>query len=176
MITYRTLQAEELNRALFRAFIRHQVVKDCWRRVGNQWVIKPAPFIDDWNEDDYKFLVSCLQNTLAAGGFVYAAFSQGLLKGFVSVESEPFGENREYLDLSSLHVSEDFRRQGIGAVLFRQAKKWAKSHGAKKLYLSSHSAVESQAFYRAMGCTEAQFYHSEHVKKEPFDCQLECIL
>ncbi|MCI8896985.1 MAG: hypothetical protein HFI61_04170, partial [Lachnospiraceae bacterium] len=34
-------------------------------------------------------------------------------------------------------------------------------------------AVETQAFYRAMGCVEAQEYNKEHVEKEPYDCQLE---
>ena len=45
-----------------------------------------------------------------------------------------------------------------------------------KLYISAHSAVESQAFYKALGCVEAQVYNKEHVEKEPYDCQMECIL
>ena len=80
------------------------------------------------------------------------------------------------MDLSSIHVSEDMRGRGIGRELFRIAKNWAKQHGAKKLYISAHSAVESQAFYRAMGCVEAQEYNPEHVAKEPCDCQLECTV
>ncbi len=42
------------------------------------------------------------------------------------------------------------------------------------LYISAHSAVETQAFYKKMGCTEAQQYRQEHVEQEPYDCQLEC--
>lgn len=49
-------------------------------------------------------------------------------------------------------------------------------NGAKKLYISAYSAVESQSFYKAMGCMEAQVYNMEHVEKEPYDCQLECKL
>lgn len=33
-----------------------------------------------------------------------------------------------------------------------------------------------QAFYRALGCVEAQVYNKEHVEKEPYDCQMECVL
>ena len=66
------------------------------------------------------------------------------------------------------------RGKGIGKELFVRAKAWAKEQGAKKLYISAHSAVESQAFYRAMGCVEAKEYNPEHVAKEPCDCQLEC--
>lgn len=176
MITYRELTESELNRELFRNFIRHQVVTRCWRREAGNWVIRDAPFIDDWTEAEYAQLVLCLRNTVHTGGLVYGAFCDNTLKGFVSVESELFGGENRYLDLSSIHVSEDFRHQGMGAVLFQEAKRWAKEHGAKKLYISAHSAMESQAFYRKMGCIEAAQYQMDHVEREPWDRQLECIL
>lgn len=176
MIEYRNVQAGELNRELFGGFIRRQVVTKCWRREKNEWCIKDDPFIDDWSEEDYKTLISCLRNTIAAGGFVYAAFDNTVLKGFVSVEPDLFGGSQCYLDLSSIHISEDMRNKGIGTVLFLAAKEWAMDHGAKKLYISAHSAVESQAFYRKMGCVEAAVYHQKHVEREPYDCQLECPL
>lgn len=176
MPEYRSLCADEIERELFRDFIRRQVVVKCWRREGERWVIKEDPFVDDWSEEDYGKLISCLKNTVRTGGFVYAAFCGGALKGFVSVEAGLFGGEQGYLDLSSIHVSEDMRGRGIGKTLFLAAKEWAGKQGAKKLYISAHSAVESQAFYRAMGCVEAQVYHSGHVEEEPYDCQLECSL
>ncbi len=175
-IAYRNLRKEEITRELFRQFIRRQVVGKCWRRVNGEWVIKDDPFVDDWSEADYEELVACLKNTLAAGGFVYAAFCDGALKGFVSVEAAPFGGEQGYLDLSSIHVSWDMRGRGVGRALFAAAKEWARDHGGRKLYISAHSAVESQAFYKAMGCVEAQVYHPGHVEAEPCDCQLECAL
>lgn len=176
MIEYRKLQENEINRELFSQFIRHQTVVKCWRRQRSEWVIKDDPFTDDWSEEDYKILIQCLKNTVRTGGFVYAAFYDGVLKGFVSVESGVFDEEQKYLDLSSIHVSEDMRHSGIGKTLFLAAKEWAKKHGAEKLYISAHSAVESQAFYRKMGCVEAEVYNQAHVEAEPYDCQLECRL
>lgn len=176
MAQYRILQEEEIDRDLFREFIRRQNVTKCWRKEEGAWVIRDAPFVDDWTEADYQILVSCLKNTAVTGGFVYGAFCGGVLKGFVSVESELFGTEREYMDLSSIHISQDVRGQGIGKRLFLAAKDWAREKGAGKLYISAHSAVESQAFYRAMGCVEALEYQQAHVEKEPFDCQLECRL
>ncbi len=175
-IAYRNLRKEEITRELFRQFIRRQAVGKCWRRVNGEWVIKEDPFVDDWSEADYEELVACLKNTLAAGGFVYAAFCDRALKGFVSVEAAPFGGEQGYLDLSSIHVSWDMRGRGVGRALFAAAKEWARDHGGRKLYISAHSAVESQAFYKAMGCVEAQVYHPGHVEAEPCDCQLECAL
>ncbi len=176
MIHYRTINEAEICRELFKGFIRRQIVTKCRRRENNTWVIKDAPFVDDWSEEDYKTLVFCLKNTVSTGGLVYGAFSDGVLKGFVSVESELFGNEHKYLDLSCIHVSEDLRNRGIGANLFLEAKKWAKENGAERLYISAHSAVETQAFYKKMGCVDAVYIKQEHVEKEPFDCQLEIKL
>lgn len=176
MMEYRELNESEINVELFLGFTRRQVVNDCWRRVNGEWVIRPDPFIDDWSEEDYALLVKCLRHTVSSGGLVYAAFSNGALKGFVSVESELFGGENRYLDLTSIHVSEEMRGRGIGRALFNKAREWAEAHGAKKLYISAHSAVESQAFYKTMGCAEAAEYSPKHVEAEPFDCQLECVL
>lgn len=176
VVQYRTLRPDELCRDLFAGFIRHQVVTKCWRREGGKWVIRDDPFIDDWSEADYRLLITCLQNTLDTGGVVYGAFLDGALKGFASVEPDFLGSEGQYLDLSSIHVSEDVRGSGIGQTLFLMAKKWAREKGAKKLYISAHSAVESQAFYRRMGCVEALEYNRRHTDAEPFDCQLECAL
>ena len=176
MVQYRNLLDREINRDMFRQFIRRQVVGNCYRWEKDHWEIREDPFIDDWSEEDYRTLVSCLKNTLSTGGFVYAAFADGSLKAFASVEAEPFGGEQGYFDLSCIHVSEDMRGQGIGKVLFCAAKEWARVRGAKKLYISAHSAVETQAFYRAMGCVEAQEYNPKHVEAEPYDCQMECSL
>jgi len=176
MVQYRELNIDEITLDLFNSFQRKQIVTDCWRKENGKWTIKSAPFIDDWNADDYKELVRCLRNTILTGGFVYGAFINNELKGFTSVEGMLMGSSLQYADLSSIHVSQDTRGQGIGRNLFSAAKAFAVRINAKKLYISSHSAVESQAFYRAMGCTEAEEYILEHVEKEPYDCQLECIL
>ncbi len=176
MIQYRVLKENKIDRELFRDFTRHQTVTKCWRRENGKWLIKDAPFTDDWSEEDYQFLVQCLKDTARTGGFVYAAFREGKLKGFAAVLPEIFGGEHRYLDLAAIHVSEDMRKQGIGTRLFLAAKEWARKKGARKLYISAHSAVESQAFYRQMGCVEAELYNQSHVEKEPFDCQLEARL
>ena len=175
-INFRALGAQDLTRRLFDNFVRTQPVTLCWRKIDGVWTIEEDPFIDDWTEAEYRVLVDCLQNTVKTGGFVLGAFIDDKLKGFVSVEPTLFGSRKQYMDLSSIHVSQDVRAQGIGRQLFERAKAFAKARGAEKLYISAHSAVESQAFYRAMGCKEAQEYNQSHVDKEPFDCQLECLL
>ena len=127
MIVYRSLKEEEICRELFAGFIRRQVVTKCWRREKGEWVIRDAPFIDDWTKEEYRILVKCLKNTASTGGFVFAAFCDGTLKGFASVEPALFGGEQGYLDLSCIHVSEDARGKGIGKALFLAAEDWALS-------------------------------------------------
>lgn len=173
---YRELKYEEITRNLFDKFQRRQEVTKCWRKENGEWVIKDDPFIDNWSEEDYMVLIKCLKNTIATKGIVYGAFLDNHLKGFASVEYGFIDDSNVYFDLSSIHVSEDMRGHRIGKELFLLAAKWAKDSGAKKLYISAHSAVESQSFYKAMGCKEALLYNQKHVETEPFDCQLEYSL
>lgn len=175
-VIYRSIGPEEVNRALFRSFERRQVVDWCWRREGGQWVVRQDPFVDQWSESDYAFLVTCLRQTLSEGGVVFGAFWEGKLKGFASVEQNPLGSRGQYRDLTCLHVSQELRGNGLGRRLFDLAADWARQQGGEKLYISGHSAVETQAFYRAMGCREAEEYSQKHVSQEPFDCQLEYVL
>lgn len=176
MIQYRNLGVQEMNRDLFRQFIRRQVVGECYRWKEDHWEIRQDPFIDDWSEEDYGVLIRCLKNTVSEGGFVQGAFCNGVLKGFASVEAGFLDEGHRYLDLSSLHVSADARRTGIGKRLFFEAALWAGENGAEKLYISAHSAVESQAFYRSLGCVDAVWRCEKHVQQEPYDCQLEYVI
>ena len=175
-VTIRPLGETEIERELFRPFIRRQEVNLCLRRDGYRWVVRPDPFIDDWNEEEYAGLVQCLRHTIRTGGRVWGAFTGGALKGFASVENGIFGGDNRYMDLSCIHVSQDMRHAGIGRRLFDRAKAFARERGAGKLYISAHSAVESQAFYAAMGCVDAREINREHAEREPFDRQLECAL
>ena len=104
MVQYRVLYVDEICQELFKDFIRRQIVTKCWRKENGVWAIKDSPFIDDWTEKDYQILISCLKNTILSNGFVYAAFYNGVLKGFVSVEAGLSGGKQKYLDLSSIHV------------------------------------------------------------------------
>lgn len=173
---FRPLTKEELVPELFRCFDRFQIVEKCWRKVEGQWVVKDVVFTERWGEEDYRFLCRCLQNTVATGGQVWGAFLEGRLKGFASVEGPLIGSQKQYADLTSIHVSADARGHGLGRQLFQRAEETGRRLGAKALYISAHSSVESQAFYKAMGCVEATEYIPAHVEQEPCDCQLECRL
>lgn len=177
MMEYRELLLTELTLELFRCFERYQKVERCWRKEAGNWVLKDIAFVEQWGEADYAYLVKCLQNTLKTGGSVTGAFDEaGKLVGFASVESRRFGCRKQYCQLSSLHVSCESRGRGIGSRLLACASAAGRRLGVEKLYISAHSSEETQAFYHAKGCVEAEEYEPALHAAEPCDCQLELAI
>ncbi len=163
------------NPALFADFHRYQVVRAVWRKENDQWVVHSAPrIIENWGEKQHEFVCRCLNITLSEGGAVYGAFAGEKLKGVVAVNAEPFGSQGQYREIPFLHISQEYRGQGIGRRLFEMAKAFAKEIGAQKLYISSQASIETQAFYRKMGCRDASEPSAEHIRQNPDERQLEC--
>lgn len=173
MLIFREIAANELDVGIFDDFIRHQVVTRCWRKIDGEWVIQDVDFVDDWDAAETADRADMLRDAAERGRFVFGAFEGDRLKGFTMVSPDPLGSRGQYRDLVQLHVSEDMRGRGIGRTLFGCAADAARRFGGEKLYISANSSVESQAFYRAMGCVEAEEYDARHAAEEPFDCQME---
>lgn len=172
----RPIGKEELCPGLFHDFDRFQPVEQAWRRVGGEWAIQDVYYTDRWDDGKVSRLCEELARLLDKGGQAWGAFVDGKLQGFCTVEAERFGQEEQYADLTHCHVSYGSRGQGLGRMLFQKAAETGRALGARKLYISAHSAVGPMAFYKAMGCVEAEEYDACHVEKEPCDCQLEYIL
>lgn len=168
------LSEPQITRELFRHFNRRQEVTKCWQKQQGKWVLNDVCYVDDWNESQYRFLVECLKNTVDTNGIVLGAFAEGKMVGFASVENKLFGSGQQYAQLSCIHVSCECRGLGLGKKLFQYASYGAKKLGAEKLYISSHPAQETQAFYHKMGCVEAKEYESELAEED--ELQLECVV
>ncbi len=175
-IIYRALTLDDLSPALLRDFRRHQVVTKCLRRIDGQWKALDIPFVDDWDESNRARKLREIEACIRGGDLALGALIGGELKGLSLVLRQPLGSRGQYRVLDSFHVSEEYRRHGIGRQLFLRSADWAKAMGGEKLYISAHSAVESQAFYRAMGCVDTVEPDPAHVAEEPCDCQLEYVL
>ncbi len=173
---YRNLTIADMKEGLLRDFVRRQEVTKVWRKVDGRWEIVRSPFVDDWDEEKRAAVIWILGEILARGGKVFGAWVDGKPKGLIAVEHTPMGSRNQYREVCGFWVSADCRGQGIGRKLFDIAKLEARRMGGEKLYISSHPAVETQAFYKAMGCREAGEYSPEHVARGPSDCQIECDL
>jgi len=172
------LDTYDLNDDLLNHFERKQNVTKCYLFVNNEWILKEVVFVEEWSEKEKFKLIKCdLQNCIDTGDAVLGIFTKSKhLIGFSSLQGQKFGKDFEYVQLQEFHISNLYRGLGLGKKLFQETTKKAKMLGAKKLYISSHSAVETVNFYLRQGCTDASLISEELATAEPFDRQMEYIL
>lgn len=172
-IIYSKLTSENFNGSSLDEFIRHQEVRECWRRENGKLVLVPNSYVEDWDLNKRREIAETIQKGIADSGFAYGAFAENKIVGYIYLSKAFFGSSAKYIELVLFHVSEPFRQKGIGKELFKLACGEAKNIGAEKLYISAHSSKESQAAYRRLGCVEAEEINKEIAENEPFDIQME---
>ncbi|MGN0693016.1 MAG: GNAT family N-acetyltransferase, partial [Oscillospiraceae bacterium] len=170
-ISYSKLTKDNFNDHSLDGFIRHQEVRECWRKVNGEWTLQPIEFTEDWDSFVLREKAAEIIGFIGSKGFAYGAFSDDKIVGFITVSDSLFGSNKQYAELVLFQVSEPFRGRGIGRRLFELACEEARSIGVQRLYISAHSSKESQAAYRRLGCTEAEEVNKEIAENEPFDVQ-----
>lgn len=172
-ISYQKLTDQNFRVDSLDDFVRHQEVTECWRRVDGRLVLVPVSFVEDWDIDKRRSVAGEILSCIKDHGFAFGAFCGGRTVGYICVSGKLLGSEGQYIELILFHVSEPFRRMGIGRELFRLACEEARRTGAKKLYISAHSSKESQSAYRSLGCVEAEEINQEIAENEPCDIQME---
>ncbi len=176
-IEYHSLSIEDTTQDILKHFNRYQEVKKSWCKQNGEWVLVDNPYIENWNETRKQCIVNQeFPGTINSGGYLFGAFDDNKLIGFASFFGNFMGINKQYLWLDMLHVSYEYRKKGIGRKLFGMTANAAKKLGAKKLYISANSSQQSQAFYRAVGCVNAEEIIPELFEAEPYDVHMEYLL
>jgi len=167
---------DEFDDTLLLNFDRYQETNQVWVQVGNQTVVQENHFIEQWGDEKKRQVVGMLRECTRRGGVVLGAFEGDNLVGFANLQPELFGSERQYVELHYMHVSAGHRDRGVGRRLFELCCIRARRLGALKLYVGAHPSVETQEFYRALGCTLAQEVNQRTFQREPTDIQLEYAL
>lgn len=154
-------------------FRRRQQVTEVWRRNGNEMELVYQPFVEDWDAELRRAAAERMLGNLRRGYFGTGAFDGGKLVGWTFYGNELIGERKNYVELHMFHVSELYRGKGIGRRVFEASLPLVRETGAERIFISSHSAKESQAAYKALGCVPARELFREAAEMEPFDIQLE---
>ena len=118
------------------------------------------------------FLMDCFDH----GGHFWGAFAGELLIAAVVLENRFIGTSKDTLQLKFLHVSNHFRKQGLGKKLFLLAAEKALELDARKLYISSTPSENTVNFYLHLGCVLAAEIDPELYTLEPDDIHLEFSL
>lgn len=175
-ITFSRLSTQNFAEDSLDDFIRHQEVKECWRKVGEGYALVPNEYVEDWDVAKCRKIAQTILRGMDGTGFAYGAFWEEKVIGYIYLSTKCFGSENQYIELQLFHISEPFRRKGIGKELFRLACEEAGRIGAGKLYISAHSSKESQEAYRKLGCTDAIEINQKIAQDEPFDIQMEYSL
>ena len=154
-------------------FVRHQTVTECWRKADEGWKLVPNVYEENWSQEQCREIAEEVVHNINLDQTGFGAFDGERLIGFATVSHRIFGVTARYVQLVCFQISEEYRRQGIGRKLFSMVCEEARRLGADKLYISAHSSKESQAAYRALGCTPAEEVNEKLAAEEPFDVQME---
>ena len=173
---YRRLDNNNFTGRSLDDFVRHQAVAECWRKTDNGWKLVPNVYEENWPRAQRREIAEDVARHINLDQSGFGAFDGGRIIGFATVSHRIFGAAAKYVQLVCFQISEEYRRQGVGRKLFSLACEEARRLGADKLYISAHSSKESQAAYRALGCTPAEEVNEELAAAEPFDVQMECGL
>ena len=154
-------------------FVRHQTVTESWRKIAGDWKLMPNVYEENWSQIQCREMAEDMVHRINLDQTGFGAFDGERIMGFATVSHHIFGAAARYVQLVCLQISEEYRRQDIGRKLFSLACEEARRLGADKLYISAHSSKESQAAYRALGCTPAEEVNEGLAAAEPFDVQME---
>lgn len=176
-IEYRALTAEDIAPDTLKCFNRYQKVKKYYAKTDKGLVVSDCDFVELWNEEEKRDIaIVDFREAFEYGGAVFAAYDGNKLIGFSCIDGRFTGSRLQYIQLVYLHISYEYRGQGIGKTLFRMAAEMAAGKGAEKLYISASSAVDTQRAYRAIGCILAEEETYEICDYDAFDIQMEYIL
>ena len=176
-ITYRKLESSDFNDDLLDYYDRYQEITKMWWAEGDQKVVKEVRFVENWSKEKKQNEVLLeLKEIARDGGYVYGAYDDTNLIGFAALGGDFLDEHQEYIQVIQMQVSFGYRGNGIGKRLFQSCIDQALLLGARKLYISGHPSIETQAFYTKLGCVDAVWVDSRLKALEPHDCHLEYVL
>jgi len=153
------------------SYNRRQVVTQHYFINKGEKEIRDISFVDDWSKEDRYDIV---KNFFNNKDYYSAAVYEGeKIIAFYVIGVNLLTDNEDYIELKHLQVSLEYRGKGFGKALFFDACAKAKQFGARKLYISAHSSIETQKAYEKLGCMNASWFNEKAIKEEPYDIQLE---
>ena len=159
-IRYERLNRHNFDEHSLDSFIRRQTVHETWKHTEEGLKLLPKEYVESWSVEECREIARDIMLHMEDDQSAFGAFVGEELVGFVTVSHNIFGKSAKY----------------AGRQLFSLAREEAKKIGAEKLYISACSAKETQAAYKALGCTLAEEINERLAEEEPCDIQLEFSL
>ncbi len=160
---------------------RAEVIEHAYHLHEGKLILEPEHYdMHGWPPGEVEKHTPLLLDCYDRGGAFIGAFDAPgpgqRLAGVMILESRFIGREGDTLQLKFLHVSRAYRDRGLGTVLFREAERLAREHGAKRLYISATPSEHTINFYLGRGCIVTAEPDRELWELEPEDIHLECRL
>ena len=160
-IVCRAMTVEDLHTRMMDDYDEYQEITHIMRKNGRVKKLR-KPRVEDWPAEGKTIFVKnwfipkvYMRQYYPGQPFVFAAFLGDQVIAF-AIWDHYWGEEKEYAVLLRLFVSRECRRMGLGRQLFTLCAQAARAEGAQKLFISTEPTVETQQFYKSMGCTAAK--------------------
>lgn len=105
----------------------------------------------DWPEGEPELYTPILLDCYDHGGLFIGAYAGKQLIAAVVVDARPVGDYPHYRQLAFLHVSHNWRGQGLASRLYCYAMELTKAQGVAGFYISSTSTKHTVDFYMHQG-------------------------
>ena len=170
-VSFRQIELNECER--IREIDASQYIGRAWREVNGIRQLVEINYLDPDYPNGYENHLAALKKTIEIGGSALGAFFDNKLIGFCTVNPDVFGQVYKYVLLDQLFISREYRVKGIGRQLFFLSVDEAERFGAEKFYICAGSSEETIAFYRSLGCNDAEEINSELYDGDRRDIQME---
>lgn len=100
-------------------FKRHQDVKNCWRKVDNNYTLLPISYTEDWSLAECRKSAEKIIQALSSGSIAFGAINDDQIIGFALIINKRFGSENQYVDLAEFYVSEPYRKKALAKNYFK---------------------------------------------------------
>jgi ribosomal protein S18 acetylase RimI-like enzyme len=153
---------------------RREVIERIYYHEAGRLVLREERYdMPGWPEGEAEKGLPQLLDAHARGGWCFGLFDGSVWVGAVCLDPRWIGRAGRHLQLSFLHVSHAYRKQGWGRRLFDLAREEASRRGAEHLYISATPSENTVHFYRGLGCVVASELDPLLFELEPLDIHLE---
>ena len=172
-MNFRNLEKHEIEQIT--EINRDERVKNVYYHENGKLVLKKEDYgatNDWWQTEEVPHIIPRIKKIYDNNGLVYGAFKKGKLAGITAVENRFLKDHPDLMSLDALYVTSKIRGKRIGSKLLKKAKEFAKSKGAKGLYISATPSKHTVNFYFKNGAKLAEDPNSRLFKREPEDIHL----
>lgn len=170
---FRPLQRDEI--PLVWTIDRAEYIERIYVLQDGELVLQPHNFaVPGWPTGMEEKDTPLLYEIFDRGGALTGAFDAKQLVGVAVVDTQWRGRARDLVQLFFLHISNGYRKQGLGTRLVNDARATARELGARGLYISATPSENTVNFYRRLGSQVLAEPDPELFAQEPEDIHLVC--